>query len=88
MQTHRNSSTPHSIQPPTLPRTLNPHPQRRRIAELMSQLPLELDVEKLVGRALALPTTAAGALVGSGGSVTGVGGPFSASGATVDNFDG
>ncbi|PNW87845.1 hypothetical protein CHLRE_01g004157v5 [Chlamydomonas reinhardtii] len=61
--------------------------ERRRIAELMSQLPLELDVEKLVGRALALPTTAAGALVGSGGSVTGVGGPFSASGATVDNFD-
>ncbi|KAG2423145.1 hypothetical protein HXX76_015530 [Chlamydomonas incerta] len=64
--------------------------ERRRIAELMSQLPLELDVEKLVGRALTPPTVAGGgALVsGSGGSVTGVGGHLpAATGAAADNFD-
>ncbi|KAG2435423.1 hypothetical protein HYH02_011923 [Chlamydomonas schloesseri] len=66
--------------------------ERRRIAELMSQLPLELDVEKLVGRALAPPTAAAagpGALVaGSGGSVTGgAGQQYSSSGAAAENYD-
>ena len=32
--------------------------QKRRIAELMSQLPMELDVEKLVQVALGTPTDA------------------------------
>ncbi|KAG2423147.1 hypothetical protein HXX76_015532 [Chlamydomonas incerta] len=40
--------------------------ERRRIAELMSQLPLELDVEKLVGRALGAGAAAANGNLGSG----------------------
>ncbi|KAG2435418.1 hypothetical protein HYH02_011919 [Chlamydomonas schloesseri] len=47
--------------------------ERRRIAELMSQLPLELDVEKLVGRALGTgqqPPQGPGGVVSSGHSHT------------------
>ncbi|GFR46567.1 hypothetical protein Agub_g8160 [Astrephomene gubernaculifera] len=52
--------------------------ERRRIAELMSQLPLELDVEKLVARALgtaaANNSTAPGGAPGGGGGSGGPGG--------------
>ncbi len=41
--------------------------QKRRIAELMSQLPLELDVEKLVGRALGAAGNTSDASVHNGG---------------------
>ncbi|GLC42489.1 hypothetical protein PLESTB_001103800 [Pleodorina starrii] len=40
--------------------------ERRRIAELMSQLPLELDVERLVARALGTTSGQSGAAAGGG----------------------
>ncbi|GFR46560.1 hypothetical protein Agub_g8152, partial [Astrephomene gubernaculifera] len=49
--------------------------ERRRIAELMSQLPLELDVEKLVARALG--TAAANNAASSGNAASAGGGPAS-----------
>ncbi|KAG2495534.1 hypothetical protein HYH03_006477 [Edaphochlamys debaryana] len=48
--------------------------EKRRIAELMSQLPLELDVEKLVGRALGAPVKEKDASVHGGGAGGGSGG--------------
>ncbi|GLC41265.1 hypothetical protein PLESTM_001177800 [Pleodorina starrii] len=45
--------------------------ERRRIAELMSQLPLELDVEKLVARALGTATNAASPGLPGGGVMPG-----------------
>ncbi|KAG2435420.1 hypothetical protein HYH02_011920 [Chlamydomonas schloesseri] len=59
--------------------------ERRRIAELMSQLPLELDVEKLVGRALGTgqqPPQGTGAGPGAAptGAGAGAGGHFGAGG--------
>ncbi|KAG2494505.1 hypothetical protein HYH03_007273 [Edaphochlamys debaryana] len=51
--------------------------ERRRIAELMSQLPLELDVEKLVSRALLnAPAPGNGAAGNSAAPGSGAGGPL------------
>ncbi|KAG2423146.1 hypothetical protein HXX76_015531 [Chlamydomonas incerta] len=66
--------------------------ERRRIAELMSQLPLELDVEKLVGRALgAVPNANAQQPQQPGGSAAGAGpgtgGGFTHSGAASGGGD-
>ncbi|KAG2435422.1 hypothetical protein HYH02_011922 [Chlamydomonas schloesseri] len=71
--------------------------ERRRIAELMSQLPLELDVEKLVGRALGSipanaqsPAPGAGAGAGAGFPHAGAaaGGGADAAGDTADGGEG
>ncbi|GIL50723.1 hypothetical protein Vafri_6876 [Volvox africanus] len=43
--------------------------ERRRVAELMSQLPLELDVERLVARALGAVSNGGTPVAGAGGSI-------------------